>query len=109
MQESIFDTHACLDALVLYSTRADECREFYSTLGLAFGAEYAPLGDGPTRYSCRLPLGPLIEIQAATEEHRTSDLRLNLALDITETDPPLARGKHALTDPDGRRVDVTVL
>ncbi|WP_017586784.1 hypothetical protein [Nocardiopsis ganjiahuensis] len=109
MQESIFDTHACLDTLVMYTTKVEECRDFYTSLGLAFGEEHSPFADGPLRYSCRMPLGPVLEIHPATDHHRTSDLRLSLALDVTETNPPLSRGEHLLTDPDGRKVDVTVL
>ncbi len=109
MQESIFDTHACLDTVVMYTTRVEECRDFYTSLGLAFGEEQHPLADGSRRYSCRMPLGPVLEIHPATGRHRTSDLGLSLALDATETNPPLARGEHLLTDPDGRKVDVTVL
>lgn len=109
MQESIFDTHACLDAIVMYTTRVEECRDFYTSLGLAFGEEHYPLADGLRRYSCRMPLGPVLEIHPATNNHQTSDLRLSLALDVTETNPPLSRGEHLLTDPDGRKVDVTVL
>ncbi|MBQ1079638.1 MULTISPECIES: hypothetical protein [unclassified Nocardiopsis] len=109
MPESIFATHACLDSIVLYTTRAQECRDFYNALGLAFGEEPDPVRDGPSRYTSRLPLGPVLEIQTAPDGHGASDLRLSLALDVTETDPPLSRGEHLLTDPDGRRVDVTVL
>ncbi|QVJ00149.1 hypothetical protein KGD82_14925 [Nocardiopsis eucommiae] len=107
MPEPLFATHACLDAIVLYTSRAEECRDFYNALGLAFGEEPGP--DGPRRYSSRLPLGPVLEIHPAPDVHRAGDLRLSLALDVTETDPPLSRGEHLLTDPDGRRVDVTVL
>ncbi|WP_017582112.1 hypothetical protein [Nocardiopsis valliformis] len=109
MPEAMFDTHACLDAVVIYTDRVEECRDFYASLGLSFGEERYPLADGLMRYSCRMPLGPVLEIHPTTHDHRTSDLRLSLALARADTNPPLSPGEHLLTDPDGRKVDVTVL
>ncbi|MFE9244121.1 hypothetical protein [Nocardiopsis sp. NPDC006938] len=108
MLEPLFDTHASLDALVLYSSRATECRDVYNALGLAFGEEPGALPRGAGRYTTRLPLGPVLEIRPVAEGTRTVGLGLRLALDAAETDPPLARGEHLLTDPDGRGVAVTV-
>ncbi|MCP3818468.1 glyoxalase/bleomycin resistance/dioxygenase family protein [Streptomyces sp. A3M-1-3] len=73
--------------LVLYSPQLEECRRFYRGLGLSFTAERH--GQGP--------------------EQRTGALRLGLAVNESTITPALAPGRHVLTDPDGRTVEVTAL
>lgn len=90
--------------LVLYSPRMEECRNFYRGLGLTFATEQH--GQGPRHYAAVLADGSVFEIYPARPDRRTGDLRLGLAVNGSTTAPPLAPGRHLLTDPDGRVVEV---
>ncbi len=90
--------------LVLYSTRMEECRDFYGGLGLDFAAERH--GQGPGHYAAVLADGVVFEIYPARPDRRTGSLRLGLAVNRSAT--TLAPGRHLLTDPDGRTVEVDV-
>lgn len=95
---------ARLTLLVLYSPQLDECRRFYQNLGLAFAVERH--GQGPEHYAAVLGDDAVFELYPARENRQTDVLRLGLAIDGTAAAPPLARGHHLLTDPDGRTVEV---
>jgi catechol 2,3-dioxygenase-like lactoylglutathione lyase family enzyme len=90
--------------LVLYSRQAEGCRRFYSDLGLSFVTEQH--GQGPEHYAAVLVDGTVFEIYPARPERETGALRLGLAVNGTTATPPLAPGRHVLTDPDGRTVEV---
>ncbi|KND37613.1 VOC family protein [Streptomyces acidiscabies] len=90
--------------LVLYTPQLDECRRFYENLGLRFTPERH--GQGPDHYAAVLDDGTVFELYPARPDRRTDDLRLGLAIDGTTAVPPLAQGRHLLTDPDGRTVEV---
>jgi catechol 2,3-dioxygenase-like lactoylglutathione lyase family enzyme len=90
--------------LVLYSPRLEECRRFYSGLGLSFTTEQH--GNGPAHYAAVLTGGTVFEIYPARPDHPTGALRLGFTVDGTTTTPPLAPGRHLLTDPDGHTVEV---
>ncbi|WP_017540632.1 VOC family protein [Nocardiopsis halophila] len=89
--------------LVLYTERLEECRDFYGALGLAFEREKH--GDGPEHYAAVLADGTVFELYPAGARP-TGRLRLGLDIDGGRARPPLAPGRHVLTDPDGRKVDV---
>ncbi|MEU8194010.1 glyoxalase/bleomycin resistance/dioxygenase family protein [Microbispora amethystogenes] len=90
--------------LVLYTGRMEECRAFYSALGIEFVQEQH--GSGPQHYAAVLPDGTVFELYPATAKRRTGAVRLGFNLDGTTVTPPLEPGRHLLTDPDGRTVEV---
>ncbi|MFF9035938.1 glyoxalase/bleomycin resistance/dioxygenase family protein [Streptomyces sp. NPDC014892] len=90
--------------LVLYSPQLEECRRFYQDLGLDFTAERH--GQGPEHHAAVLGDGTVFELYPARPDRRTDALRLGLAVNGARATPPLARGRHLLTDPDGRTVEV---
>jgi catechol 2,3-dioxygenase-like lactoylglutathione lyase family enzyme len=90
--------------LVLYSPRMEECRDFYSGLGLNFAAEQH--GQGPGHYAAVLADGTVFEIYPSRPDRQTGALRLGLAVGGATTTPPLTPGRHLLTDPDGRTVEI---
>jgi catechol 2,3-dioxygenase-like lactoylglutathione lyase family enzyme len=90
--------------LVLYSPRLEECHRFYSDLGLDFAAEQH--GQGPRHYAAVLTDGAVFEIYRANPDRQTGALRLGLAINGAAATPQLAVGRHLLTDPDGRTVEI---
>lgn len=90
--------------LVLYSPRMEGCRNFYSDLGLDFVTEQH--GQGPRHYAAVLADGAVFEIYPARPDRQTGALRLGLAVNGSTTTPPLTPGRHLLTDPDGRTVEI---
>lgn len=96
-------THGRLSLLVLYTEHLEECRAFYSTLGLSFAEEKH--GDGPEHYAAVLADGTVIELYPVLSAP-TGPVRLGLEVDGRRATPPLAPGRHVVTDPDGRKVDV---
>jgi catechol 2,3-dioxygenase-like lactoylglutathione lyase family enzyme len=90
--------------LVLYTRRVEECRGFYSDLGLSFAAEQH--GQGPQHYAAVLADGAVFEIYPARPDRETGALHLGLIVNAAAATPPLAPGRHLLTDPDGRTVEV---
>ncbi|MDX3512630.1 hypothetical protein PV755_27525 [Streptomyces caniscabiei] len=48
----------------------------------------------------------MLELYPARPDRRTDALRLGLAVDGARAVPPLPPGRHLLTDPDGRTVEV---
>ena len=93
-----------LTLLVLYSPELERCRRFYSDLGLPFVIERH--GDGPEHYAAVLADGTVIELYPARASRETGIVRLGLAIDGSAATPPLTPGRHTLTDPDGRTIDV---
>jgi catechol 2,3-dioxygenase-like lactoylglutathione lyase family enzyme len=91
--------------LVLYSPRLEDCRRFYSELGLNFTTEKH--GQGPTHCAAVLG-GVVLEIYSALPDCETGTLRLGLAVIGAAATPPLNPGRHLLTDPDGRTVEIHV-
>ncbi|MFF5212745.1 VOC family protein [Streptosporangium sp. NPDC000396] len=89
--------------LVIYSSRIEDCRDFYGSLGLDFRAEQH--GNGPRHYAAVLPDGLVVEIYPAAAAGATGALRLGFAV---EGLPGHAAGRHVLRDPDGRAVEVHV-
>jgi catechol 2,3-dioxygenase-like lactoylglutathione lyase family enzyme len=90
--------------LVLYTSRLEECRAFYAGLGLDFAAEQH--GQGPRHYAAVLADGTVLELYPARPGRRTEALRLGLAVAAAAADPPFRPGRHQVTDPDGRVVEV---
>jgi catechol 2,3-dioxygenase-like lactoylglutathione lyase family enzyme len=90
--------------LVLYSARLEECRRFYSDLGLSFTAEQH--GQGPQHYAAVLADGVVFELYPATSDRESGALRLGFTVTGAAATPPLGPGRHRLTDPDGRTVEV---
>ncbi|WP_182881030.1 glyoxalase/bleomycin resistance/dioxygenase family protein [Microbispora sp. H10949] len=97
-------TTARFTLLVLYTDRMEECRTFYSALGIGFTRERH--GDGPEHYAAVLPDGQVFELYPATSERRTGAVRLGIGVDGAACEPPLKPGRHVVTDPDGRVIEV---
>ncbi|MFI0820837.1 VOC family protein [Streptomyces sp. NPDC021098] len=93
--------------LVLYSDHVEECRAFYTGLGLSFVQERH--GRGPVHYAATLPDGTVIELYPATAERPASRVRLGFTVDGRTMTPPLAPGRQVVDDPDGRAVEVYVV
>ncbi|GAA2894730.1 glyoxalase/bleomycin resistance/extradiol dioxygenase family protein [Streptosporangium fragile] len=87
--------------LVIYTTRVDECREFYASLGMDFRPERH--GDGPLHHAAVLPDGTVFEIYPAGAGRETGALRLGFAVEESAGRPA---GRRVLRDPDGRAVEV---
>ncbi|MGW6916653.1 glyoxalase/bleomycin resistance/dioxygenase family protein [Kitasatospora sp. NPDC054939] len=92
--------------VVLYTPRLEECHRFYRDLGLVFAAEQH--GQGPRHYAAVLADGTVFELYPARPERQSEILRLGLAVDGSGAAVPLTAGRHLLTDPDGRTVEVHV-
>jgi hypothetical protein len=90
--------------LVLYSPRMESCRRFCSDLSLNLATEQH--GQGPRHYAAVLADGAVFEIYPARPDRQTSALRLSFAVNGSTATSPLAPGRHLLTDPDGRAVEV---
>ncbi len=97
-------TAARVMLLVLYTDRLEECREFYGALGVEFTPEQH--GQGPRHYAAVLADGTVFEVYPATAERRTGSVRLGLQVDSATAEPPLEPGRHLMTDPDGRVVEI---
>ncbi|MDA2805002.1 VOC family protein [Nocardiopsis suaedae] len=95
--------HGRLSLLVLYTERLEDCRAFYSALGLSFAEEKH--GDGPEHHAAVLDDGTVVELYPVLSAP-TGPARLGLEVDGGRAVPPLAPGRHVLIDPDGRKVDV---
>ena len=93
--------------VVIYSDRAEECRAFYAALGLGFVREQH--GRGAVHHAAVLAEGAVFEIYPATAERSTGAVRLGFTVDARLAMPPLEPGRHTLTDPDGRTVDVVAV
>lgn len=90
--------------LVIYTPQLEECRAFYTALGLAFTAEQH--GQGPAHYAAVLGDGTVFELYPSRPGRQTDTLRLGLAVPGSAANPPLAPGRHQLKDPDGRTVEI---
>nr|WP_236568124.1 MULTISPECIES: glyoxalase/bleomycin resistance/dioxygenase family protein [unclassified Nocardiopsis] len=93
--------------LVLYTARLRECRDFYAALGLEFVPERH--GRGPEHHAAELPGGVVFEIYPSAADRATGRVRLGLAVEGRRAAPPLEPGRHLLTDPDGRTVEVNAV
>ncbi|WP_017612932.1 VOC family protein [Nocardiopsis salina] len=93
---------ARVSLVVLYTEHLEECRAFYAALGVPLVPEQH--GTGPEHYAAELGK-TVVELYPAAGRP-TGRARLGLDVEAAETDPPLAPGRHLLTDPDGRTVDV---
>ncbi|RCV54895.1 VOC family protein [Marinitenerispora sediminis] len=97
-------TSARVALLVIYTERMVECVTFYRSLGLGFAVEQHR--HGPLHHAAVLADGTVFEIYPASERRPTSTLRLGFAVAGPAVQPPLGPGRHVLTDPDGRKVEV---
>lgn len=90
--------------LVIYTEHLEECRAFYTGLGLQFAREQH--GEGPEHCAAELPGGLVLELYPATARRPVSSNRLgfHVAADAVDLPP----GQHVLEDPDGRAVEVHV-
>ncbi|APC36435.1 metal-dependent phosphohydrolase [Nocardiopsis dassonvillei] len=93
--------------LVLHTGRVEECRAFYTGLGLRFVRERH--GSGPEHHAAELDGGAVVEIYPATAERSTGAARLGFTVRGDRAVPPLEPGRRVLTDPDGRKVDLRVV
>lgn len=93
--------HATL--LVVYTERLDECLNFYRSLGLTLVREQH--GTGPVHYAAELDALVLELYPAASPERATGRIRLGFTVTASAG---LDGGRHKLTDPDGRIVDLFV-
>lgn len=91
--------------MVIYSDQMEECKSFYTRLGLHF--EQEKHGAGPKHYAAVLSDGTVMEIYPANGKP-TGRVRIGLSLPGSRMEPPLESGRHVLTDPDGRKIDVQV-
>jgi catechol 2,3-dioxygenase-like lactoylglutathione lyase family enzyme len=88
-----------LSLLVFYTERLEECRQFYTGLGLELVREQH--GVGPVHYAAELPGGLVLELYPGRTDATTGRLRLGLVVAATSALPV---GEHRLSDPDDRVV-----
>ncbi|MEU8041090.1 hypothetical protein [Streptosporangium sp. NPDC049078] len=94
--------HASL--IVIYTDQLDACHGFYSRLGLTFVKEQH--GAGPEHYAATLD-GTVFELYPATSRRpATGSLRLGFTVPADAV--TLSPGRHVLTDPDDRVVELYV-
>ncbi|WNI20427.1 glyoxalase/bleomycin resistance/dioxygenase family protein [Streptomyces sp. ITFR-16] len=89
---------------VIYTDHLDDCRAFYSGMGLDFGKEQH--GQGPEHYAAVLDGGAVFELYPSGDRAPTGRLRLGFTMHAGPVGHPV--GRHVLTDPDGRTVVLTV-
>ncbi|MGI5170083.1 VOC family protein [Spirillospora sp. CA-253888] len=89
--------------IVIYTTRLEECREFYQKLGLPLLPEKH--GSGPEHYAAVLDGGHVFELYPARSGEPTGRLRLGFSLKPTAAYPV---GRHIVQDPDGRAIELHV-
>lgn len=89
--------------IVIYTSRLEECRVFYASLGLPLRLESH--GPGPEHYAAELDDGTVVELYPAGTRGETGRLRLGFN---TTAAAGLEPGRHLLKDPDGRKIEVTV-
>lgn len=87
--------------VVIYTAALEQCREFYSALGLELTREQH--GHGPVHYAAVLP-HLVLELYPPKDGQTTGPLRLALHLEATPNHPPAQR---QLKDPDGRTISTT--
>ncbi|MET7762813.1 VOC family protein [Streptomyces sp. NPDC005393] len=97
-------TTARIALMVFYTDHLEDCRAFYTDLGLPFVREQH--GNGPVHYATTLPDGTVIELYPATAQRPASSTRLGFTVDGQTLTPPLAPGRHVVKDPDGRMVEL---
>ena len=98
-------THAAMALVVIYTDRLEECRGFYTALGVAFVEEQH--SGGPVYYTATFPNGLVLELYRATATRpATGALRLGLVVPTEHLSPALDPGRHLRTDPDGRTVEI---
>lgn len=95
-----------LSLLVVYTERLEECRRFYAGLGLALVRERH--GSGPVHFAAELEAGVVCEWYPASARVPATGAGLRLGLRARAVPGGPAPGRHLLTDPDGRKVDVEV-
>ncbi|TKK86116.1 hypothetical protein FDA94_23155 [Herbidospora galbida] len=91
-----------IDLVVVYTERVEECRAFYTGIGLTFRKEQH--GAGPEHFSATLG-STVFELYPAGGRPPTGRLRLGFSL---PGGPGREPGRHTVTDPDGRTVDVRI-
>ncbi|MER5644733.1 glyoxalase/bleomycin resistance/dioxygenase family protein [Streptosporangium sp. NPDC002524] len=92
--------------IVVYTDQLDACHAFYTGLGLTFAKERH--GTGPEHYAALLG-GTVFELYpAGGSRPATGSLRLGLVVPADSVARAFAPGRHVLTDPDGRVVDLRV-
>ncbi|MGA5703073.1 VOC family protein [Peterkaempfera bronchialis] len=96
--------HASL--IVVFTERLGEVRDFYIGLGFDFAEERH--GTGPVHYAAVLDGGVVFELYPAGRRPPTGYLRLGFAVRVGAVRCGLVAGRHVLTDPDGRTVDLDV-
>ncbi|MBE9497898.1 MULTISPECIES: VOC family protein [Streptomyces] len=104
MTAAIPPSPARLALVVVYTGRLEECRAFYAGLGLTFVREQH--GTGPVHHAAALPDGSVLELYPATARRPVSGVRLGFRVRGGELTPPLSPGRHTVTDPDGRAVEL---
>jgi hypothetical protein len=93
--------------IVVYTNHLRECAEFYVSLGLPLRLEQH--GNGPEHYAAEL--GPTVfEVYPASDRRPpTGSLRLGFRLPEHAVVRRLRPGRHLLTDPDGRTVELEII
>jgi catechol 2,3-dioxygenase-like lactoylglutathione lyase family enzyme len=106
-----------LSLLVIRSPDLDRCRRFYEALGLTFTEDQH--GSGPRHLAAVLAGGTVLEIYPSSDtglvgRGTVADIRLGFIVDDLPTAlaavraPPQPSDVQAVvTDPDGRRVELT--
>lgn len=92
---------ASASLVVLYTERLDECRAFYTGLGLPLRREQH--GSGPVHHAAELGGGLVLELYPGASGRTTGRARLGFRVPATSD---LPAGQHRLVDPDGRVVEV---
>ncbi|MFG1964875.1 glyoxalase/bleomycin resistance/dioxygenase family protein [Nonomuraea sp. NPDC049028] len=93
--------------IVLYTGHLRECADFYIGLGLPLQLEQH--GNGPEHYAAELG-GTVFEVYPASDRRPpTGSLRLGFRVPAHAVVRGLPTGRHLLTDPDGRMVELEII
>ncbi|WP_188194166.1 glyoxalase/bleomycin resistance/dioxygenase family protein [Nonomuraea sp. SYSU D8015] len=93
--------------IVLYTDHLQECALFYISLGLPLQAEQH--GNGPKHYAAELGATVFEVYPASDRRPPTGSLRLGFRVPAHAVVRRLPPGRHLLTDPDGRTVDLEIM
>src|SRR5699024_11866840 len=95
---------SAITLMVIYSEQMEECRSFYSRLGLHF--EQEKHGTGPEHYAAVLGDGAVLEIYPANGKP-TGRARIGLSLPGSRMVPPLESGDRKSTRLNSSHVSIS--
>jgi hypothetical protein len=95
-----------ISLIVLYTDQLQECADFYISIGLPLQVEQH--SNGPKHYAAELGATVFEVYPASDRRPPTGSLRLGFRVPEHAVGCGLPTGRHLVTDPDGRTVDLEI-